>query len=127
MKTLHLYLTRQILGTLLMTVIVFTFVLLLGNILKEILSLLTNRQTTFFVIVQAISWRWVFFINVPIGACVLALTARFVPESRSAGAAMGLSESQWEARFRRDCPWDIGSLRRSDFWPDNHAQYQSAG
>src|SRR5438874_6796315 len=39
------------------------------------------------VIVQAISWRWVFFINVPIGACVLALTARFVPESRSAGAA----------------------------------------
>jgi hypothetical protein len=40
---------------------------------------------------------------------------------RSAGAGMGLTESQWEARFRRDCPWDIGSLRRSDFWPDNHA------
>jgi EmrB/QacA subfamily drug resistance transporter len=39
------------------------------------------------VIVQAISWRWVFFINVPIGACVLALTARIVPESRSATAA----------------------------------------
>jgi EmrB/QacA subfamily drug resistance transporter len=39
------------------------------------------------VIVQAISWRWVFFINVPIGAAVLALTARIVPESRSAAAA----------------------------------------
>src|SRR6188472_2654617 len=39
------------------------------------------------VIVQAISWRWVFFINVPIGACVLALTARIVPESRSDAAA----------------------------------------
>src|SRR5256885_7558437 len=39
------------------------------------------------VIVQAISWRWVVFINVPIGACVLALTARIVPESRSATAA----------------------------------------
>jgi EmrB/QacA subfamily drug resistance transporter len=39
------------------------------------------------VIVQAISWRWVFFINVPIGACVLALTARIVPESRSEAAA----------------------------------------
>ena len=39
------------------------------------------------VIVQAISWRWVFFINVPIGAAALALTARFVPESRSAAAA----------------------------------------
>jgi EmrB/QacA subfamily drug resistance transporter len=33
-------------------------------------------------IVQAISWRWVFFINVPIGAVVLALTPRIVPESR---------------------------------------------
>src|SRR3954464_5083203 len=39
------------------------------------------------VIVQAISWRWVFFINVPIGAAALALTARIVPESRSAAAA----------------------------------------
>src|SRR3954465_2711727 len=40
-------------------------------------------------IVQAISWRWVFFINVPIGAVALALTPRIVPESRSATAARG--------------------------------------
>jgi EmrB/QacA subfamily drug resistance transporter len=39
------------------------------------------------VIVQAISWRWVFFINVPIGAAVLTLTPRIVPESRSGAAA----------------------------------------
>jgi EmrB/QacA subfamily drug resistance transporter len=39
------------------------------------------------VIVQAISWRWVFFINVPIGAVALALTPRIVPESRSKAAA----------------------------------------
>src|SRR3954449_5757390 len=39
------------------------------------------------VIVQAISWRWVFFINVPIGASVLVLAPRIVPESRSAAAA----------------------------------------
>jgi MFS family permease len=38
-------------------------------------------------IVQAIGWRWVFFINVPIGASVLALTPRIVPESRSEAAA----------------------------------------
>jgi EmrB/QacA subfamily drug resistance transporter len=38
-------------------------------------------------IVQALSWRWVFFINVPIGAVVLALTPRIVPESRSEAAA----------------------------------------
>jgi EmrB/QacA subfamily drug resistance transporter len=39
------------------------------------------------VIVQAISWRWVFFINVPIGAAALALTPRIIPESRADAAA----------------------------------------
>jgi EmrB/QacA subfamily drug resistance transporter len=39
------------------------------------------------VIVQAISWRWVFFINVPIGAAVLVLTPRIVPESRADSAS----------------------------------------
>src|SRR4051794_40455759 len=41
------------------------------------------------VIVQALSWRWVFFINVPIGAMVLALTPRIVGESRSPSATRG--------------------------------------
>jgi EmrB/QacA subfamily drug resistance transporter len=40
-------------------------------------------------IVEAASWRWVFFINVPIGAAVLALTPRIVPESRSEEAGEG--------------------------------------
>src|SRR5258708_4881653 len=41
------------------------------------------------VLVQALSWRWVFFINVPIGAIVLALAPRLLPESRSESAARG--------------------------------------
>jgi EmrB/QacA subfamily drug resistance transporter len=41
------------------------------------------------VIVEALSWRWVFFVNVPIGAAVLALAPRIVPESRSESVSRG--------------------------------------
>src|SRR5690242_17991158 len=29
------------------------------------------------------SWRWIFFVNVPVGATLAIVTAKFVPESRS--------------------------------------------
>jgi EmrB/QacA subfamily drug resistance transporter len=33
-------------------------------------------------LVQHLSWRWAFFINLPLAATVIAITARYVPESR---------------------------------------------
>jgi EmrB/QacA subfamily drug resistance transporter len=35
------------------------------------------------LLVQALGWRSVFWINVPVGLAAIALTARFVPESRA--------------------------------------------
>ena len=37
-------------------------------------------------LISAASWRWIFFINVPIAALVIVLSARHVPESRDPDA-----------------------------------------
>src|SRR5213595_216685 len=41
------------------------------------------------VIVELLTWRWVFFVNLPIGAAVVALAPRIVPESRTESALGG--------------------------------------
>ncbi len=38
------------------------------------------------ILVQYLSWRWIFLVNVPICLFVLLLTPRFIPESRGAAA-----------------------------------------
>src|SRR6266511_1994524 len=40
-------------------------------------------------IVEVLSWRWVFFVNVPIGAAVLLLAPRILAESRAEGVRGG--------------------------------------
>jgi EmrB/QacA subfamily drug resistance transporter len=38
-------------------------------------------------LIDAVSWRWIFFINLPLVAAALVITARHVPESRDETAA----------------------------------------
>ncbi len=54
MRTLHIYIAKQILATLLLTVTVFMFVLILGNALKTIVPLLVNGQATFGLVFKAL-------------------------------------------------------------------------
>jgi EmrB/QacA subfamily drug resistance transporter len=41
-------------------------------------------------LIAAASWRWIFLINIPVGALVLLLSVRHVPESRDPTAGRGL-------------------------------------
>lgn len=53
-------------------------------------------------LIAAASWRWIFFINLPIAAVVVALGARHVPESRDPAVA---GSSIRPGRWRRWRSW----------------------
>jgi len=74
-KTLYAYISREIITTLIMSVAIFTVVLLLGNIIREVFTLLFNEQATLGMVGKAILLLvpYVLVFALPMGMLTSAL------------------------------------------------------
>ncbi len=74
------------------------------------------------LIVEVLSWRWVFFINVPIGAIVLALAPRIIVESRSEESTAGGYDVEGAVTITTGTIALVFTLIKADSWGWTSAQ-----